>query len=137
MILCNYFKLKPGKIYACGIDDRSFKGKFVYKLEKHYLVYRKVGHRKWVQVINSKWYSEDTLYVEVKPAGKKEVKADPFPHAYICSACAKRKKLRWEKGNCATQQTDTCPYCGLTKGLCAVRDYLKPGEKTIPLIRWD
>jgi hypothetical protein len=36
----NYFELKRGKHYACSLDDSAFKGKFVYRLHRHYLVYR-------------------------------------------------------------------------------------------------
>src|ERR1035437_67186 len=60
-----------------------------------------------------------------------------FPHGYICSGCAKKKKLRWPRGHCATFHTEVCPYCDKTKSLCAVTDYLKPWQKTIPLGSWD
>lgn len=144
----NYFQLKPGKIYKCSIDDKNFEGKFKYKLQNHYLVYRKIGQRKWVMVCNSRWYSDSVIYVEDKPGRK--IKAAPkpapkfkftgheeFPYGYICSECAKSKGLTWEKGACATFHTNTCKYCNTEQSVCAVSDWLLPGEKKVPLIRWD
>lgn len=76
MFITNYFGLKRGKVYRCSLDDPGFKGKFEYKLHKHYLVYRKIGgewdyHRgktstSWQGVWNPKWYDETkACYQEV------------------------------------------------------------------------
>lgn len=66
---------------------------------------------------------------------KKQIKEDPFPHGYICHECATAKGLRWPKGHCATAHYEDCPYCNQNKSLCAVTDWLKPGEKELK--SWD
>lgn len=68
MKTCSYFGLKRGKTYLCNLDDADFKGKFEYKIYKHYLVYRKVEgewnydngklNNTWRGVWNVKWYDE-------------------------------------------------------------------------------
>lgn len=60
-----------------------------------------------------------------------------FQHSHICSACAKKKGLRWPKGHCATQHYDECPYCKKVKGLTAITDWLKPDQKDINPYDWD
>lgn len=60
-----------------------------------------------------------------------------FPHGYICGTCAKKKGLRWPKGHCATATIEECPYCGKEKSTTSISDWLKPGQRDIPLGSWD
>jgi hypothetical protein len=74
----NYFELQKGKVYLSNLDNKEFKGKFEYKVYRHYLVYR---HRekvwdyekgrykveKWKGVWNSDWYNDTKAsYLEIK-----------------------------------------------------------------------
>jgi hypothetical protein len=67
---------------------------------------------------------------------RKTKPTDPYPHAYICKACAVSKGGKWPKGHLATQHCDTCPYCKKEAGLCAVDDWIMPGRK-LSLSTWD
>lgn len=73
-----------------------------------------------------------TRKIRKKSTGKPVVE-----HYYICSECAEKKKFTWPKGHCATQHFDICGYCNENKALCAVTDWLRPGQKKMRLEDWD
>lgn len=56
----------------------------------------------------------------------------------ICWPCAKKRKLRWPKGHCATSSYMQCDFCFQDNvAVCSTGDWLHPGEKEIPAGRWD
>ncbi len=49
----------------------------------------------------------------------------------ICPDCAEKKG--WKIKGICTWWTDECSHCGKTTGLCAERDYKKPGQRRLTL----